>query len=216
MIDLHGAPGRSDPPPPSLSLSLSFGLILSLSFYPSQNGYDHSGLIGPVQFAANSSNAERSIAVLRNLTEEFSRSEYGGIVSIELLNEPRVASDVFPMASLKAFYAGATQAIRSASSSMPVMLHDAFWGLEYWSRYDPLSSTASASPSYLSLDQHLYFSFAPYDNLPQATILEKICNSSSSLKDNRTGIAASYVGEWSLAAGALPSSTGAPLPFPQG
>jgi glucan 1,3-beta-glucosidase len=56
LIDLHGAPG-------------------------SQNGNDHSGLIGPILFPSNSSNADRSVAVLRNLTEEFSGDVYGGIVT---------------------------------------------------------------------------------------------------------------------------------------
>jgi glucan 1,3-beta-glucosidase len=56
LIDLHGAPG-------------------------SQNGQDNSGLIGPVLFPANASNADRSLNVIRNLTEEFSRDVYGGVVT---------------------------------------------------------------------------------------------------------------------------------------
>jgi glucan 1,3-beta-glucosidase len=55
LIDLHGAPG-------------------------SQNGQDNSGLQGPVLFASNSSNAERSLGVLKNLTAEFSQDIYGGAV----------------------------------------------------------------------------------------------------------------------------------------
>lgn len=58
LIDLHGAPG-------------------------SQNGQDNSGLIGPVLFPTNSSNADRSLDVLRNLTQEFSRDVYGGVVTGE-------------------------------------------------------------------------------------------------------------------------------------
>lgn len=56
LIDLHGAPG-------------------------SQNGQDNSGLIGPVLFPNNATNAERAIAVLRNLTEEFGGEAYGGVVT---------------------------------------------------------------------------------------------------------------------------------------
>ena len=58
LIDLHGAPG-------------------------SQNGQDNSGLIGPVMFAANATNAERSLGVLRNLTEEFAGGAYDGTVTGE-------------------------------------------------------------------------------------------------------------------------------------
>lgn len=59
LIDLHGAPG-------------------------SQNGYDHSGRIGPVGFADNSTNEDRTIAVIRNLTAEFTQDIYGGAVKSEL------------------------------------------------------------------------------------------------------------------------------------
>lgn len=55
LIDLHGAPG-------------------------SQNGQDNSGLIGPVRFPDNTTNFDRSYAVLQNLSSEFSKVEYGGVV----------------------------------------------------------------------------------------------------------------------------------------
>lgn len=56
LIDLHGVPG-------------------------SQNGWEESGLVGPVDFTANSSNSDRSLNVLQNLTNEFTKSEYGGAVT---------------------------------------------------------------------------------------------------------------------------------------
>jgi glucan 1,3-beta-glucosidase len=91
MIDLHGAPG-------------------------SQNGQDNSGLIGPVLFPSNSSNSDRSLDVLRNLTEEFSQDIYGGAVTaIELLNEPRLDDENFPMSQLKDFYDDGVEVVSSAS-----------------------------------------------------------------------------------------------------
>ena len=100
MIDLHGAPG-------------------------SQNGQDNSGLIGPVLFASNTSNVDRSLNVLRNLTEEFSRSVYGGAVTaIELLNEPRLDDEDFTMSRLKDFYAdGAEVVTRAEANSIDVAIH---------------------------------------------------------------------------------------------
>jgi glucan 1,3-beta-glucosidase len=97
MIDLHGAPG-------------------------SQNGQDNSGLIGPVLFPSNSSNSDRSLDVLRNLTEEFSQDVYGGAVTaIELLNEPRLDDDNFPMSQLKGFYDDGVEVVSGASvSSNPI------------------------------------------------------------------------------------------------
>jgi len=49
----------------------------------SQNGQDNSGLTGPVQFKANATNVDRSLAVLRNLTAEFTQAQYGGVVTGE-------------------------------------------------------------------------------------------------------------------------------------
>lgn len=100
MIDLHGAPG-------------------------SQNGQDNSGLIGPVLFASNASNADRSLDVLRNLTEEFSQSIYGGAVTaIELLNEPRLDDDDFSMSRLKEFYDDGAEVVNSADSDgISVAIH---------------------------------------------------------------------------------------------
>lgn len=103
MIDLHGAPG-------------------------SQNGQDNSGLVGPVLFPSNSSNADRSLRVLRNLTEEFSQDIYGGTVtSIELLNEPRLEDDDFPMSQLKDFYTDGSDVVSRVSSGViGVTIHGKF------------------------------------------------------------------------------------------
>lgn len=93
MIDLHGAPG-------------------------SQNGQDNSGLIGPVLFPSNSSNADRILDVLQNITEEFSQDIYeGAVTAIELLNEPRLDDDDFPMSQLKDFYSDGAEVISRASSN---------------------------------------------------------------------------------------------------
>ena len=128
LIDLHGAPG-------------------------SQNGQDHSGLIGPILFPANTTNTERSLGVLKNLTEEFSKTEYGGVVTceyptmrpvqvrrpilienlrlrgnasaIELLNEPRIGQADFEMDDLKAFYTAGSEAVRTTDQGMGVMVHGA-------------------------------------------------------------------------------------------
>lgn len=58
FIDIHGAPG-------------------------SQNGWEETGLVGPVDFLGNTSNADRTVNVLQNLTNEFMKSEYNGAVTSE-------------------------------------------------------------------------------------------------------------------------------------
>ena len=60
FIDLHGVPG-------------------------SQNGWEESGIVGPVGFPDNSSNTDRALKVLRNLTDEFTKEIYGGAVTSKKL-----------------------------------------------------------------------------------------------------------------------------------
>ncbi|WVQ97868.1 hypothetical protein IAU59_004984 [Kwoniella sp. CBS 9459] len=185
LLDLHGAPG-------------------------SQNGQDNSGLIGEVSFPSNTSNADRALNVLKNLTEEFTKSEYGGVVTgIELLNEPRL-SDTFTMAELKQFYTAGAETIWNVSSTMNVTIHDAFWGPQYWANYDPTSSASTASTEtaqHLTLDSHQYYAFEPLNDLPHDVILESICNVSKLLKSSNLGIPPTIVGEWSLETGSAPNST---------
>ncbi|WWD19440.1 hypothetical protein CI109_103900 [Kwoniella shandongensis] len=177
LIDLHGAPG-------------------------SQNGQDNSGLIGPVLFHTNTSNSDRSINVLKNLTEEFSKDIYGGVVrGIELLNEPRLSSGGFTMDQLKSFYSAGSSVIRAASNTINVTFHG-----NYWSNYDPSNVDATSTPSRLTLDSHQYYAFAPLNNLPPDTILESICNVSRLLKSTPS-IPYTFVGEWSLETGTAPNTT---------
>jgi glucan 1,3-beta-glucosidase len=189
MIDLHGAPG-------------------------SQNGQDNSGLIGPVLFPSNSSNSDRSLDVLRNLTDEFSQAIYGGAVTaIELLNEPRLDDDDFPMSQLKDFYDDGVEVVSSASvgpNPIDIVIHgqssipkkqpncttpshtttnktnpDAFWGPSYWSTYTPLANKSQSQPQpHLILDSHQYYAFAPLANLSRPEILSRICKTSHLLQNS--------------------------------
>ncbi|KAK4554533.1 hypothetical protein LTR86_008387 [Recurvomyces mirabilis] len=175
-VDLHGAPG-------------------------SQNGQDNSGLIGPVLFATNTSNSDRSLNVLRNLTEEFPQPQYGDtVVGIELLNEPRVGSARFSMDQLKKFYADGVSEVHNSSEEglLNVTIHDAFWGPQYWIDYNPADSTSNEPATSLTVDTHQYYAFAPLDNLTQSQIIDAICNTGKTLKNPSSGIPPTVVGEWSL------------------
>lgn len=78
---------------------------------------------------ANTSNTDRALRVLGNLSREFSDDKYGGvvksehnsqslltelIVGIELMNEPRI-NEVFTMTQLKAFYTASIKTVRDSS-----------------------------------------------------------------------------------------------------
>ncbi|CAD6566252.1 MAG: exo-1,3-beta-glucanase [Tremellales sp. Tagirdzhanova-0007] len=171
LIDLHGAPG-------------------------SQNGQDNSGLIGPVLFQTNTTNSDRTLRVLQNLTQEFSRDVYG----IEILNEPRVTPGNFTMTELKSFYT-------AAASTMRAVLPDAFYGPSYWAEYTPEQASAASPAIGLTLDTHQYYAFSPLNDLPHNVILDSICNVSQLLKSISSGIPLTVVGEWSLETGNAPNST---------
>jgi glucan 1,3-beta-glucosidase len=208
MIDLHGAPG-------------------------SQNGQDNSGLIGPVLFPSNSSNSDRSLDILRNLTEEFSQDIYGGAVTaIELLNEPRLDDDNFPMSQLKDFYDDGVEVVSSASvgsSPIDIVIHgkskyspkhsshattnttpttDAFWSPSYWSTYTPVANTSQPQfqpqPTLL-LDSHQYYAFPPLSNLTRPEILSRICETSQQLKNSSSR--PTVIGEFSLETNTSSSSS---------
>lgn len=107
------------------------------------------------------------------------------------------------MSVLRSYYTAASQAVRSASSgTMTVVMHDAFYGPSYWASYDPLSASSNTPAGYILLDTHQYYAFAPLGNLPQAEILERICNTSKLLRGERTRyLPNTVVGEWSLESG---------------
>lgn len=206
-----------------------FGISVSIDLHGlpgSQNGQDNSGLSGVIEFTANMTNTDRTLGVLRNLSAEFSRSDYGGVVkAIELANEPRLTGD-FTMTRLKAYYTSASQAVRDASGgSLSVTMHDAFWSPSYWASYDPLSTSTSTPASYAIIDTHQYYAFPPYGNLPQDAILGMVCNMSKLLKGGIVGrdsrgqevqtLPRTVVGEWSLESGSGHSAAASERPSSQ-
>jgi glucan 1,3-beta-glucosidase len=68
FLDLHGVPG-------------------------SQNGWEESGIVGAIGFPDNSSNSDRSLNVLKNLTQEFTKDIYGGVVTSMSAARAHRASD---------------------------------------------------------------------------------------------------------------------------
>ena len=179
MIDLHGAPG-------------------------SQNGWEETGLVGPIGFVDNSSNSDRSLNVLQNLTTEFTKEMYGGVVTnIELLNEP-----IFANAALRTFYTAGAQIVGPANTSgINTTIHDAFYNPPTWANYDPNDDSAQTPGKFLTLDTHQFWAFPPLDTLPEPQILQRICDFGTALKQPNTGIPYTLVGEWSLSTGITANSS---------
>src|ERR1035438_7399546 len=74
LLDLHGAPG-------------------------SQNGWDHSGRSGPINWPKDPQNIAETLRVLESFAQKY--GQHPALGGIELLNEPR---DVVPLEILRQFY----------------------------------------------------------------------------------------------------------------
>ncbi len=97
LIDLHGAPG-------------------------SQNGYDHSGVVGEVSWDKNVKNIETTLHIITKIAERYSNRK--ALLGIELLNEPHKDIDIN---LLKDFYKKGYEIIRNICGNEPlVVISDSF------------------------------------------------------------------------------------------
>lgn len=128
LLDLHGAPG-------------------------SQNGNDHSGRSGPIEWP-RPENVARTLDVLDRLAQFCAR--YDNLLGIELLNEPRW--DV-PLDILKDFYAKGYDRVRKhiPASQAGVWIHDAFRPNSWADTLQP------PDHQNVVLDTHPYQCYTPED-----------------------------------------------------
>lgn len=101
LIDLHGAVG-------------------------SQNGQDHSGRKGPIDF-----DPQATLIVIKKIVQMYGWRK--NLIGIELLNEPNV--DAIGVERLKQYYLNAYQIINSTRPDIMIMFHDGFWPLSYWTDF---------------------------------------------------------------------------------
>ncbi|HEX4350473.1 MAG TPA: cellulase family glycosylhydrolase [Verrucomicrobiae bacterium] len=124
LLDLHGAPG-------------------------SQNGWDHSGRSGPINWPKDPQNIAETLRVLESFAQKYGR--HPALFGIELLNEPR---DVVPLEILQQFYQDAYTRLRPhLDPSVAIVFHDSFRPLA-WQKFmqEPAFSN-------VILDTHLYQCF---------------------------------------------------------
>ncbi|KAI7694526.1 hypothetical protein KC353_g18130, partial [Hortaea werneckii] len=176
FLDIHGAPG-------------------------SQNGYSGSGLVDVVTFQSNQTNADRTLKVLRNLTQEFSKEQYGGVVTnIEPLNEPLLSFE-----ALKDFYEPSSKIVNVTGINFTI--HDGFYNPHSWANYDPNNPNAQKPAPNLVVDTHQFWAFPPLDNLTKEQTVEHICDFGQQIRNN-SAIPYTLVGEWSLSTGITANTTG--------
>ncbi|KAG0341551.1 hypothetical protein BG000_008730 [Podila horticola] len=136
MVELHAAPG-------------------------SQNGWNHSGRSGAINWingTEGAENAQRTIPYLTNMATFFSGPAYAHVSPIMgLLNEP--AAFIMGGDKVKTWYTKAFDAVRAATGQGKgpwAVIHDGMLGLSSWADFMPKADR-------MMLDTHLYIMFD--DNL---------------------------------------------------
>ncbi|CCM06308.1 uncharacterized protein FIBRA_08559 [Fibroporia radiculosa] len=143
-----------------------YGIRINLDLHTipgSQNGYNHSGKMGMINFlngAMGVANAERALEYIRVIAEFISQTEYQPLVPLfSIVNEPLLST--IGKDSLTTFYLRANEMIRNITGvgegHGPYMaIHDGFMGTAYWADFLQGSDR-------IALDTHPYFAF---DNQP--------------------------------------------------
>jgi glucan 1,3-beta-glucosidase len=182
-----------------------YGLRINLDFHAlpgSQNGWNHSGKLGQVNFlngAMGFANAQRGLDYIRILAEFISQPEYRNVVPFfGIMNEPRSGGDFFSQDTLASFYAEAYRIIRTAGGMGPgngpiVSIHEGFQGLANWASYFPGADR-------IALDSHPYLAFGGMSADPVEAFIPLPCNTWSGVfGDSQNNFGLTGAGEWSHA-----------------
>jgi glucan 1,3-beta-glucosidase len=165
LLDLHGAPG-------------------------SQNGWDHSGRSGPINWPKEPQNIQETLRILETFAQKYGR--HPALYGIELLNEPR---DQVPLEILQQFYQDAYARLRKLlDPQIAIVFHDSFRALA-WKNF-------MQAPAFTNviLDTHLYQCFD--EKAKARTALEQLAfalNRKETLDRMQREELPTMVGEWSLA-----------------
>ncbi|KAH9484569.1 putative glucan 1,3-beta-glucosidase D [Psilocybe cubensis] len=152
-----------------LGWARKYGLRVCLDLHAvpgSQNGFNHSGKLSPVNFLAGNmglANAQRTLYYLRVITEFISQPEYQELIPIfGIVNEALVGT--IGVDSITSFYLEAHNLIRNITGSGEgngpyIAIHDGFQPQTMW--YNFLQGSDR-----IILDQHPYFSFGGPQTAP--------------------------------------------------
>ena len=131
------------------------GVLLDLHGVPgSQNGWDHSGRAGPLEWHTSKDNIAHSVRIIERLAE-FCQG-YDNLLGIELLNEPRKE---VPLEILQSYYKEAYQRVRAhiPAERAAVIFHDGFRA-KAWGDFMPAPDWKN-----VFLDTHMYQCFSDDD-----------------------------------------------------
>jgi glucan 1,3-beta-glucosidase len=162
IIDFHAAPG-------------------------SQNGWDHSGKAGKIEWHKNTDNIRRSLDIIEQLAERCKDTEC--LYGIELLNEPHWT---IPLNILIDYYkAGYARVRKHCGDKVAVIISDSFRPLTTW-------KDVMTEPEFTNVlvDTHLYQAFdAEYKTMDLAGHLQRAKDWQQMIDGFSRPL---IVGEWSL------------------
>ncbi|KAF8589506.1 glycoside hydrolase family 5 protein [Ramaria rubella] len=181
-----------------------YGLRIYLDLHTvpgSQNGYNHSGKLGQVNFlngVMGLANAERTLGYIRILAEFISQPEYADLIPIfGIVNEALLMT--IGRDNLTTFYLRAYNMIRSitgvgAGKGPYISIHDGFQGVSSWADFLPGSDR-------ILLDTHPYFAFDGSPNTQPLSVFDTMpCNSwAKGMNDSQDAFGVTVAGEFSNA-----------------
>ncbi|KZT18590.1 glycoside hydrolase family 5 protein [Neolentinus lepideus HHB14362 ss-1] len=148
-----------------------YGLRINLDLHTipgSQNGYNHSGKMGGINFLngiMGVANAERTLDYIRIIAEFIAQPEYQNVIPIfGIINEPLLG--IIGQDELTRFYLQSYDKIRAITGigeghGPYISIHDGFSGLGIWKDFLPGADR-------FILDTHPYFAFGGMQNVPIA------------------------------------------------
>lgn len=171
-VDCHGSPG-------------------------SQNGHDHSGRRGAVEWQQND-NLNKSTAVLVTMAQKYGAQEYADVVvGLEIVNEPTAnAPNNFDVS--KQWAVDAYHAIKAVATNpnLVIVTHDSFRGPSNFIDIARSLGDANGAGTF-GVDVHEYQLFSDRENtFTQPQHISEACGWANDLK-SANAVMPLYVGEWS-------------------
>ncbi|MBW0518499.1 hypothetical protein O181_058214 [Austropuccinia psidii MF-1] len=191
----------------AITWARKYGLRINLDLHAvpgSQNGYNHSGRLGSINFLVGLmglANAQRSLNYIRTLTQFISQSQYSNVIPMfSVLNEAFVQK--IGVQQIRSYYYQVYQLMRSITGfgqgKGPMMvIHDGFQGTGAghlgWTGF-------LKGADRLGLDSHNYFAFDKQSNDSLGYNSLKPCNFwATSYNQTNTDFGFNFAGEYSLA-----------------
>ncbi|PCH41703.1 glycoside hydrolase family 5 protein [Wolfiporia cocos MD-104 SS10] len=172
-------------------------ILLDLHTIPgSQNGYNHSGKAGSINFLNGPmgvANAERALDYIRIITEFIAEEGWTDVVTMwGVINEPVVG--VIGMDQIRRFYLKTYEMMRDVTGigkGPAMVIHDGFMGLGAWQGFLPNSDR-------VVLDTHPYIAFGGnfYHDL---SYFPTYACQSFGVNQSQAAFGVTITGEWSAA-----------------